>query len=166
MMSDEEFTFGMPAQPKRETEMNEQELQDVIESKKEHICYLECELNKHKVMLQRWRNTIDSQQSTIASMKGEMENAQSEWEKERKGMCRAVTRASKARNAMGRWTVAIQNENDLLRLMLKDRGINADFMWKAKRAMEKLDEIYGLYSVEMPAIERCLEIQKVIDNDS
>lgn len=55
---------------------------------------------------------------------------------------------------------------EMLENIVMERGINADFMWKAKRAMEKLEKIYGLYSVEMPALERCWEIQKVIDNDS
>lgn len=106
--------------------MNEQELQDVIESKKAHIRCLEIHLKAYKESLQK--NWVDYEA----------------WVKERKGMCRAVTRANKARNAMGRWTVATQNENDLLRLMLKDRGINADFMWKAKRAMETLEKLQTL----------------------
>lgn len=53
---------------------------------------------------------------------------------------------------------------EMLENIIMERGINADFMWKAKKAMEKLDKIYGLYSVEMPALERCREIQKVIDD--
>lgn len=69
-----------------------------------------------------------------------MEIERGEWAKERRGLCQAVTRAQKERGKLQH----VKLVNDELRQMLEDKGFNADFLFRAKAAMDKLEKIRAL----------------------